>query len=81
MNLRKHTMDQEQNRVLTTVAPDRRAFLKRILATAGFVVPVVATFSLRPAMAFTTVTPTTLPVAAPGACLGGVGPLGCWPDA
>lgn len=41
------------DRVLTTVAPDRREFLKRILATAGFVVPVVMSFTLAdPAKAF-----------------------------
>jgi len=72
-------MAKQHLNIVNSVAPDRREFMQRILAVAGFVVPVVGSFSLAPAMraseSSTSCRPTTT------SCLGGIGQLGCWPDA
>ena len=49
------------NRILTTVAPDRREFLKRILAAAGFVAPAICSFSLATTASAAPVTGTSVP--------------------
>jgi len=69
-------MEKQPARILTTVAPDRREFVKRILAVTAFAAPAVLSFSIadRAMAAGTTAKHTT---SAP--CQAIVGPLGCWP--
>ena len=54
------------NKILTTIAPDRREFVKKFLSAAGFAVPVICSFSMAQAInSVTTGIPTTVTTSVP----------------